>query len=426
MTQIFQLTHEAGDWSEYNTGGGAGRFDISTNAGLSGTYGVEVDQDAGISSTPAKNFTCSGTSVHRFGFLMALNTVSFASSAEIDYIVKMGPGSSTYEIEIDLIDDGAGNTKLKVWYYIDGGTSGTLTSSALGGGTIQVEIAIQRASSDVAGDGVVTLYINASQDAQDTGIDNYDDFGQWLLGTNTMSYDQTESGTVTGIWYMDNVTFRDDDTAIFSPAATTAFRLLGLAADSGRIYATGLEDSASLFFYDYSLADLSEGASPSSFGAASNTEINSACKGIFPVTRPGYDGYIYLRGRDANDVKTQKFDYDNAATGWTDIGAGSATWDASKMAVGLHPSIFDPDDLIAAFTDGLTYRSRDEGTSWTSQGSPGGTQLTSTRFPVNDNKLMYGGSGVGSVDYSHNYGVSFDAVDITGSGCPVNHIEISL
>lgn len=249
MTQIFQLTHEANDWSEYDIGGGASRFDISASAGLQGTYGVAVDQDSAISSTPAKNFTCSGTTVHQFGFLMDLNTVSLASSAEIDYIFKVSPGGSTYELEVDLIDDGAGNTKLKVWYYIDGGSSGTLTSSALGAGTIQVEIKIQRAANDSSGDGIVTLYLDSSQDAQDTGIDNYDDFGQWLIGTNTMSMDQTESGTVTGIWYVDQITFRDDGGTLFqnysyiASANGLAKNALAVSADGNNVF-IALEDNS--------------------------------------------------------------------------------------------------------------------------------------------------------------------------------------
>lgn len=218
------------------------------------------------------------------------------------------------------------------------------------------------------------------------------------------------------------VVYSTDQIAILTTdliAAATAFRLLGLAADSGHLYATGLEDSATLKLYDYALADFSEGAA-SSFGSATDAQVDAASRGIFPVTRPGAGCYLYLRGRDGNNVQAQKNDM-NSASGWQDIGAGSATWNASKMAVGLHPSIFDPDDLLAAFTDNDVYRTRDEGTNWTSQGSTTGSLLTSTRHPVDDNKLLVGGSAPGSIDYSHNYGVSFEGIDIDSVSASRDH-----
>lgn len=424
MSQVFQLTHETGDWSEYSGGGGGGRFDITAAAGLAGTYGIELDQDAAVSSTPGLDpFAVSGTSVHRFGFLMALNTVSLASSAEIDYVFRVGPSGagSTYELEIDLIDDGAGNTKIRVFYYIDGASSGSITSNALGAGTIQVEVKIQRATNATSNDGIVTLYINSTQDAQATGIDNYDDFGQWI-GNCAFDMDQTESGTVTGIWYIDNVTFRDDDTAIFS--AIQPFRFLGFDADNGTLLVTGLKNAATLQLFEYSdLATLTESGT-TSFGSATDSDLDALTFGIFPVVRPEGDGVWYLYGRDGNNVQAQYNDT-NGTLGWVDIGPGTATWGTAKYAVALMPAPTEPNDVIIAFQDDDIYRARYGTATWTKMGDASSGLRTAVRHPVRFNELLAGGTAAGTVWFSYNFGVSFTSVGGTAMGT-INAFEVSL
>lgn len=331
----------------------------------------------------------------------------------------MGPGGSTYELEVDLIDDGAGNTKLKVWYYIDGGAAGTLTSSALGSGTIQVEIVIQRATNDSSGDGIVTLYIDQAQDAQDTGIDNYDDFGQWLLGTNTMSYDQSESGTVTGIWYMDNVTFRDDDTPIF---ATNTFRFLGFDADTGTLMVSGLKDEATLKLFDYDLSTLTENGT-ASFGSATDSELDAKTRGIFPVTKPLEDDTWYLYGRDGNNVQVQ-YNNRNGTLGWTDLGPGTATWGTAKYAVTLLTAPMVSDDVIVAFADADVYRTRYGTETWVKMGTAPTGLRAGARHPTKFNELLLAGTVGGTMHYSPNFGASFtDASHDIAAGSVSHTIE---
>lgn len=204
------------------------------------------------------------------------------------------------------------------------------------------------------------------------------------------------------------VIYKTDQIAILSTdLVSSAFRLLGLAADTEQVYIAGLKDSATLQLYTYSdLDSLTEGGTIHAFGSASDTDIDNLAKGIYPVVRPGADKVVYLRGRDGSDVHVQKNDL-NGAGGWQDLDDGG--WAAAKFAVALMPNILDPDDLIAAFDDNDVYRSQDDGANWTKTGDAPTNLRGGARHPITDNELLLAGTTAGDPHYSHNFGASFAA-----------------
>lgn len=428
MTTFKLINHDSGPpvsahWSA-SIADASNMASIDAAAALGGTAcGLAIDFSIGNTFDLRETLaSLPGTNEFRFRYRFDTNDIQAPTVGTKD-IARVFITASNGNIVADIYASINSSSQWTTAAHViqDSGSGSNSGDINIDSGVNCVEMAYYRASASDSGDGSYTLYANGSNLFSASGLQIFTRYAD----VDWIRYSIAALPNPGGTFYIDEILI-DDSASVGLCATATAFRLLGIAADSGKVYATGLEDSATLMNYDYSLSDLSEGASPSAFGSATNAGINAACFGIFPVARPGYDDYLYLRGRDGNDVKTQKFDYNDAATGWTDIGAGSATWDASKMAVGMHPSIFDPDDILVAFTDSEVYRTRDEGTSWTDQGSATGNLLTSTRFPTEDNKLFAAGAS-GAIDYSHNYGVSFNSVDIAGSSASiVNHLEISL
>lgn len=418
MAVVAYAGHESDDFSEYDVSPSTASITTSAGAGLNGSsYGIEIDYDA-AKGTDAQisNISFSTSSGYaRLGFIIDVNTFAISGSNDAQFLNIYNATDDFFLCR--LHDAGGGNIDLVVESEIDPGGSNTVTASNISQASeLKVEVLLQRASTDVASDGILTLYVNGTQEDQVTGIDNYDIFPDLNLADIDVS--DSESSSATGVLYFDELTLRDDSTLIFPPP----FRFLGMAADSEQLYVAGLADGT-LTFYIYSdLDSLTEGGSPDSFGSATDSDIDNLAKGIYPVARPGADLVVYLRGRDGSDVHVQKNDL-NGGGGWTDLDDGG--WGATKFCVALMPDILDPDDLIAAFDDNDVYRAQDDGANWVKMGDAPTNLRTAARHPTKSNELLLAGILAADLHYTHNFGVSFDDVDSTGSGI-IDKIEFSL
>lgn len=141
-----------------------------------------------------------------------------------------------------------------------------------------------------------------------------------------------------------------------------------------------------------------------------------------PVTRPGADGIVYLRGRDGNDIQVQVSD----DFGYTFFDLSDYTWASSKFAVALLPDPLKPLDMVLIFSDDDIYRSDDGGLTWEKSADAAVTQREAARHPIDESDLILAGQGAGAgeLHYSPNYGVTNEDVGDAAMDI-VNAIEVS-
>ena len=408
---------EENDWTDWDnstpTPSSGNRWEVVAAAALRGTsYGMRYtaansqmtgDGAADITNTPA------GGEYFRIAFPINRNTIAYAGTNGNQIIHFLDVTDDIYKTaEISLGYQGSWEIEARV--LSTGGTQTYLTAS-LGTGERTVELRGLRSSADGQTDGGYWLYVDGSLVDSLTSIDNYDEVKPSILRLKDERPGASQAPT--GIFYLDEIQLREDDTPIY-PAAN-AFRFLGMAADTGKLYVVGPKDGV-LSLYEYDLATLTEGGTVDTFGGATDAEIDSGARGVRPVVGPMADGVLYLFGRDGNDVQVQR---DDNGGGWTDLGPGTGTWVATKVARALMPDALAGADLIAAFDDDDIYRSYDEGVSWVKMGDATPTGLAAAaRHPTAGNEIILAGDSAGVIYQSHNFGVSDQDISPSGGGVP--------
>jgi hypothetical protein len=328
---------------------------------------------------------------HRIGFLLDINTLSIPTGEQITELLRINNAGGDKRFTFDLIEDSGIKVQAIAW-QVTTFTPSTVVTSALSAGLVTIEAHVTTTS--------IELFVNGISVGSDTGTN---------IGlsnsTNIILTPGATAATPSGVFYVDDINVRNDDTEIFPASDENSFRFMGLAADGTHLIITGLKDNATLTAFRFDLADLAESGTVT-FGSATNTEVDAGTRFIAPVWSYGNDGKWLIYGRDGNNVQAQV----NATAGtgsYADIGAGTATWDTTKVAVALMPAALGSNDLIITFSDDDIYRSIDDGTTWIKQGDAGAALAYGRRDAIHDSRLMVGGTASGTVLYSHNYGQSF-------------------
>ena len=214
MSLIFNADFEAADFSEWTSTGSGGfgpAFNATSDAGLNGTYGVDVDN---VGSTNQLNQTLSGVSVNpatvRFGCRFDFNNL--VTGGGLGNALGLFDVLGTVSISFLVKDNGSGVPRCTI-RVVDLFASVTDFDTAVtGSGAHTLEIKVVNGTG--ASDAEIYIYIDGSLDSSNTSMDllnNFDGASTILLeGDTTWS---------SGVWYMDDVTFRDDDTEIFPPVA---------------------------------------------------------------------------------------------------------------------------------------------------------------------------------------------------------------
>lgn len=431
MALQYSNGQESNDWSEWdNTLFVESTLTLSAPGLNSSSYKI----DGAIDSTPTDrvdmdmaNYLPIGGTV-RFGLRLKTSSLSYGTYPRVDYgrIDKSGgsiicafylkPSGGNHIIGARLWDDSTST-------FLDGSTT------FADGAEITFEVMIIRSSDAATSDGEYRIYLNGVQDAT------------WLNRINATIYDELFSGAsgnhyidtpspggsgsgASGTISYDDISFRDDGDSIFN-GAVAEFRFLGFAADTGTLMVSGLKSGGTLQLFDYDLDTLTESGT-TSFGSATDADLDSRTRGIFPMAKPMEDDVWYLYGRDGNNVQVQYNDRSGTA-GWVDLSPGTASWGSTKYAVGLFPSSTDSQNVIVAFSDDDVWRTRFGTTSWVQMGDADtGDLRTGARMIANrSNELILAGASAGSVLYSPNSGVAYDDVSGTALGT-INAIEVSL
>jgi hypothetical protein len=408
MAVIFSDDFETGDFSTWG-GSPAGNIAVNGASAYAGSYGCEADVATGSGNVSSNNSISGGTI--RLGCRFNRNDASYASTTTSTILYLEG-GIEGLVGGLNLYNDG-GTYKIKGYSELDGGGRSEITSAGISAGWNSVELKIVSGN----GTGSVQLWLNGINQGSNTSLDNNDHFND--IEYVTLESDNTD--VVSGSWYIDNITLRNDDTPVFGSA--TAFRFLGFTIDDTNLYVSGLKDGATLQLYDYDLAALGENGT-ASFGGATDAEIDAQARGIFPVARPAADQVLYLYGRDGNNVQVQYNDL-NGTLGWTDVGAGTATWGTDKFATGLLLAQTSPNDVIVVFKDDDAYRTLFGTSNWAKMGDATSGTRVAGRDPITKTKVIAGGTVAGTVHYSDNLGVSWDDASGTAMGT-INSFEWNL
>jgi hypothetical protein len=201
-------------------------------------------------------------------------------------------------------------------------------------------------------------------------------------------------------------------------------RYLGMAADSGKLYLTSIEENT-LVVESLALTGFAS-ANVATFGTAAYADPDTFTRGIFPVVRPGFDSQVYLYGRDGSN-KQVYFNDLNGTLGWVDVGAGTAVWGTAKYCVALLPWPTLPGDVVAAFSDNDVYRTQFSTANWVKMGDAASNLRTAARLDTEGHKLLAAGTAAGTLYFTQNYGVSFGSGTAAGTAAgTINAIEFSL
>jgi len=397
MAELVHITHDSDDFSEWDSKIGSG---IATSAGAAlGGSAFGVEATPALSASFATWSADPGVALDALRFAARFDRNTLALSAGTTALIMALTWNDLLKI---YLKEDSGFYKIHIESEEDDTSVQSATSTAtVPAVEVTIEARILRASSDVASDGAAYVYVNNTEYVSLTGLDNYDNYNNWDLG-NFAIYNLVSGGSPSGTWYIDEFFVRDDDTQIFSDT----FRVLGLAADIDRLYVTGLKNGV-FQLYRYLLDTLAEDATIPEFGSATDAEIDSLDRGLLPAVKPGVDGWPFLFGRDGNDIQVQLSD--DGGDNFSDISDGG--WASTKMAIALLPAPLRSDDLIAAFADNDIYRSSVIGTpTWVKLGDAPVTLRRAARHPTAGAELLLAGQAAGEVEYTHNYGVSFEDV----------------
>lgn len=250
----------------------------------------------------------------------------------------------------------------------------------------------------------------------------------WLYYSGTISTSGTAdlvgvnvgNGSANGITavYIDSVYVAE------TPPSADEVRLLGMAADSGKLYVTGIQGT-NLSLLTYTLASLANPGT-ATFGTAAYADPDTFARGIFPVLRPGFDSQVYLYGRDGNNRQVQFNDL-NGTLGWVDAGAGTATWGTAKYCVALMPWPTLPGNVVAAFSDNDVYQTQFATANWVKTGDAASNLRTAARSDIQGDNLLLAGTAAGTLYFTQNAGVSFGAGTAAGTAAgTINAIEFSI
>lgn len=214
MAQIVHLTHNAGDWSEYDSGADGDRIFISANAGLNGTAeGIEIDQTGSAGGGGAFEVHAGGSpaTIWRLGFRFDLNTLSISSGGELGRIIFLDGVSGSWS-GILLKNSGSG-VFISAEVDADAGSpTYVVDTGPFGSGEFTYELVIEKASTAIANDGKLTSFVNSIQANQTTGLDIFTGFEDMR---DLHADEGVGSGSLSGICYLDEIIFRDDSTPIF-------------------------------------------------------------------------------------------------------------------------------------------------------------------------------------------------------------------
>lgn len=208
---ILDIAVDAGNLSEFDdTATGTAAVAVTEAAAQAGTaYGLAIDTDAGVTVRFRKTFACAWeTDDLRMRCHLDPNGVVLATTTERRVFTLLDGANVNYG-GIQLRDAGGGSHEVRALARNDGGTSAT-GWHAISDGPHWIEVRITRASSAVASDGTLTLWVDGAEQEEVTGLDIFDIARPDRAGLEWTSPHASDTGTL----YVDELIVRNEDVEI--------------------------------------------------------------------------------------------------------------------------------------------------------------------------------------------------------------------
>lgn len=212
MAEIFNITHDGGNLDEYDvTVVDGGDLSVHEDAAMGGSHGLKCVIDDSNLLYGQWNFVDASVEHLRFRFYIDPNGLTM-DKADSFYFMEANH-SSGYVLDLSFLFTNESEYAVFMYVYEDGGgNTGWIGQNVITDAAHYVEVHVERASSNVASDGRVRLWIDGELKRTESGVDNYDimdNLDAMLLGP-LGSIDATISGTL----YLDEFRANDDGSEI--------------------------------------------------------------------------------------------------------------------------------------------------------------------------------------------------------------------
>jgi hypothetical protein len=210
MTQIINITHETGDLTQYTSTAGSG-LSASAAAALGGTgYGLAVVSTTNALAAGRRNAS-SVTGLLRLRFYFDPNSAAL-TNAQASTIVLVSSSSGAYKnicgVEWQV---SGGQYQLRLRYASDTNGTNQGTWVNIADAPHYVELNMSKATTNVALDGIVQMWIDGVSAQIVTGIDIFDD---WVVSYFRMGLNIASTTVVTGTVYFDELVVNDSGALI--------------------------------------------------------------------------------------------------------------------------------------------------------------------------------------------------------------------
>ena len=213
MAEIFRITHESNDLSEYSsTTTDGGDLSTSAAAAMVGSFGLSFLIDDTNLIEGQKNFTQITSAVYRYRVYFDPNALTMSSGDFFTSVQIREGGNARGNIQVEF--DGA-DYRIRAQVRDDATTRST-SYYVISDATHYIEARVQYAASAVSADGDLTLWIDGT--LKET-LGSLDIFDISKPDKAILRADGIDAGT-SGTFYQDDFIFRDDDTEIGGAAGT--------------------------------------------------------------------------------------------------------------------------------------------------------------------------------------------------------------
>lgn len=233
MAVLESITHETGDFTQYDSYTDNADLTIAAAAALVGSRGMSiVINDAGVLNGAAGNWA-STTGLLRFRFYIDPNGLTMGAGNNFTIFRVANSASSTLVAVMLWSYDGADAYRISVDYRTDGGGYVDGTRYGMTDAKHYIEGYFVKAETNVSSDGSVTWWLDGTQISNVTGLDNYDTWtnmdDMWFGAVN-----QLDAGT-SGTFYLDDLVITSDGTLIGPAVVSTPMTLTGGATPTGTV-----------------------------------------------------------------------------------------------------------------------------------------------------------------------------------------------
>ena len=215
MTVLVTVDLEEGDLSDFTSTVNATDLSVGAAGAMVGSNGLSVVQDGTATSTRGESALTITTNVIRWRFYFDPNGLSMGGTDDHVICHLHGTGGATTNVGLLYLDNNGGTYQIRLNGYDDAAGHTDTTYTAISDTSHYIECQIERATTDVASDGTVTVWIDGTETAGTvTTLDNYDLFptiDEIRIGA-AASLDTTTTGT----YYFDDLIVNDDGSEIGS------------------------------------------------------------------------------------------------------------------------------------------------------------------------------------------------------------------